>query len=102
MLKAEITFEEQETKKNSAEGNGGKKSYYAKEKEPKLSTKVPTMKEAEQHILETLKNWGWYSKAIATTSMSAPSATSAFAMASIYRKLSTMPTPTSPTNIPTR
>lgn len=56
--KAEITFEEQETKKNSAEGNGGKKSYYAKEKEPKLSTKVPTMKEAEQHILETLKNWG--------------------------------------------
>lgn len=42
------------------------------------------------------------SKAIATTSMSAPSATSAFAMASIYRKLSTMPTPTSPTNIPTR
>ena len=58
MLKAEITFEEQETKKNSAEGNGGKKSYYAKEKEPKLSTKVPTMKEAEQHILETLKNWG--------------------------------------------
>lgn len=25
--KAEITFEEQETKKNSAEGNGGKKSY---------------------------------------------------------------------------
>ena len=47
MLKAEIIFEEQEAKKNASEGNGGKKSYYAKEKEPKLSTKVPTMKEAE-------------------------------------------------------
>lgn len=58
MLKAEIIFEEQEAKKNASEGNGGRKSYYAKEKEPRLSTKVPTMKEAEQHILKTLQSWG--------------------------------------------
>lgn len=58
MLKAEIIFEEQEGKKNSTKGNGGRKPCYAKEKEPRLSTKVPTMKEAEQHILKTLQSWG--------------------------------------------